>query len=176
MKDNKTTFLALLFALFCLALIGGVYYLGTRLKELQEQYDDLSQRKANLKSTTDDLENQIKVFSDAFAQLSNYQINPASSDMAFYSAVQQAVQDNGVVILSTRQQGVNKEGLSTIAMTLRGNYYSLMQTLAAWRNLPMTVRMASLIVRADKSRGSAASPGNGVVQADMTLEAVIAGQ
>lgn len=173
MKDNKVTVVAFLFGLLCLAMIGGVYYLDTRLKELQAQYDDLRQREANLENTTKNLMEQKTVFTNAFKELENYSINVSPSELAFYSEVQQAIQVNGLEILSTRQQGVNKEGISTISMTLRGDYYALMQVLAAWRNLPMTVKVANLTVRSESSsRNNTVPPG--WVQADATLEAVAA--
>ena len=177
MKDNKATILVLLFSVLCLALVGGVYFLGDKLKTLQKEYNDLEQRRVNLKDATDALIAQKKVFEDAFRELENYHVNVAANEMAFYSGVQQAVQDNDVEILSTRQQGVNKERLSTIALTLRGDYYNVAQVLAAWRNLPMTVRVASLTVRrnapASRSRG-AREVATGRVEADTTVEAVIA--
>ena len=108
---------------------------------------------------------QKTVFTNAFKDLENYHVNVAPSELAFYSDVQQVVQNNAVEILSTRQQGVNAEGLSTIAMTVRGEYYALMQVLAAWRNLPTTVRVSSLSLGQDKSTGSSGAL-RGWVQAD----------
>lgn len=176
MKDNKVTLLVFLSLLSCLALAGGLYWLSERVKEMQGQYDELEQRRVDLTEATASLMAQKKVFEDAFKDLENYQVNVASSEMAFYSEVQQAVQTNGVEILSTRQQGVDKEGLSTIAMTLRGDYYDMMQVLAAWRNLPMTVRVSTLSMRrtAQASGRDAAPAPTGRVDADMTVEAVIA--
>lgn len=173
MKDNKVTILGLCFFLFCAALGGAVYYLGERLNELQGQADELQQRKVDLESSTQALMAQKAVFTNAFKDLENYHVNVAPSEMAFYSDVQQVVQNNGVEILSTRQQGVNAEGVSTIAMTMRGEYYALMQVLAAWRNLPTTVRVSSLSLGADKAAG-ASTALQGWVQADVTVEAIVA--
>lgn len=173
MKDNKVAVLALFFFLFCAVLGGAVYYLGNRLNELQAQYDDLQQRKVDLASSTQALMEQKTVFANAFKELENYRVNVAPSELAFYSDVQQIVQNNGVVILSSRQQGVNKEGVSTIAMTMRGEYYAMMQVLAAWRNLPTTVRVSGLTLGSDRPIGSSeALPG--WVQADVTVEAIVA--
>lgn len=179
MKDSKITIVALLFALLCLALIGGVYFLSDRLKNQHEEYDDLAQRKANLNADTNNLIQQKKVFTEAFAELSNYHVNPADGEVPFYSEVQQAVQNNSIEILSTRQQSRDKDGIGRVSMTLRGDYYNFMNVLAAWRNLPMTVRVATLTIRSDNTksggRGSNADDSaTGVIQADVTVEAVIA--
>ena len=107
MKDNKVTVLTLLFFLLCASLIGGVWFLDKRVRELQAQYDELEQRRVDLTSATEALMEQKKVFTEAFNELDNYHVNVASDDMNFYANVQQAVQDKGVEILSTRQQGVN---------------------------------------------------------------------
>lgn len=180
MKDSKVTVIALLFALFCFALIGGVYFLGEKLKTQHEEYDDLAQRKANLNADTNNLIQQKKVFTEAFAELSNYHVNPADGEVPFYSEVQQAVQNNSIEILSTRQQPRDKDSISRVSMTLRGDYYNFMNVLAAWRNLPMTVRVSTLTIRSDnaQSGGRSGSSANdtptGIIQADVTVEAVIA--
>ena len=178
MKNGNASLLLFLLLLICGGLIGGVWYLGQHLQELQGQYDELEQRRVDLVSATGSLMKQKKVFTDAFAQLDNYHVKAASSDMDFYSNVQQAVQDNSVEILSTRQQGVNQDGVGSIAMTLRGDYYDMMQVLAAWRNLPMTVRVANLTLRQSKDApksGSKNAPQEplGRVEADMTVEAIV---
>lgn len=175
MKDNKVTALGLLFFLFCVALLGAVYYLGIRLGDLRGQADELEQRKVDLTSATQALMDQRSVFNNAFNELESYHVNVAPSELAFYSDVQQVVQNNGVEILSTRQQGVNKDGVSTIAMTTRGEYYALMQVLAAWRNLPTTVRVSALTLGADRPIGSSTAL-QGWVQADVTVEAIVAAQ
>ena len=172
MKDNKVATLGLIFFLLCAAAAGAVYYLGNRLGELQAQADELEQRKVDLASATQALMVQKTVFTNAFKDLENYHVNVAPSELAFYSDVQQVVQNNAVEILSTRQQGVNAEGLSTIAMTVRGEYYALMQVLAAWRNLPTTVRVSSLSLGQDKPTGSSGAL-RGWVQADVTVEAIV---
>ena len=175
MKDNKIMFLGLLSFLFCALLGGTIYYLGNRLNDLQAQADELQQKNADLMSSTQALLEQKSVFTNAFKDLENYRVNTAPSELAFYSDVQQVVQNNEVGILSSRQQGVNAEGVSTIAMTMRGEYYALMQVLAAWRNLPTTVRVSALTLGPDKPIGS--SEGlQGWVQADVTVEAFVASQ
>ena len=176
MKDNKVVVLTLLFFLLCASLIGGVWFLDKRVRELQAQYDELEQRRVDLTSATEALMEQKKVFTEAFNELDNYHVNVASDDMDFYANVQQAVQDKGVEILSTRQQGVNAEGVGTIAMTLRGDYYDMVQVLAAWRGLPMTVRVVNLTVRQNENRNSSDSKNAplGRVEADVTVEAIVA--
>lgn len=177
MKDNKVTILVLVFSLVCLALLGGIYFMNERLKALQEEYNELEQRRVNLKDARDTLIAQRDVFQNAFKELEGYRVNVAENEMKFYEEVQQAVQNNGVNILSTRQQPVNQERICTIALTLQGDYYNLMQVLAAWRNLPITVRIASFTVRGreqPRGRGNQAQPEpTGRVEADVTVEAVI---
>ena len=173
MKGDKTAMLALFSFLFCALLGGAVYYLGDRLNELQAQNDELQQRKTDLSYTTQMLMAQKTVFTNAFKELENYRVNVAPSELAFYSDVQQVVQNNGVEILSSRQQGVNVDGVSSIALTMRGEYYALMRVLAAWRNLPTTVRVSSLSLTPDKPAGSSEETP-GWVQADVTVEAIVA--
>ena len=174
MKDNKVAVLGLFFFLLCAVLGGAVYYLGGRLNELHAQADDLEQQRVDMESATQALVAQKTVFTNAFKELENYSVNVALNEMAFYSDVQQVVQNNAVEIMSTRQQGVNAEGVSAIAMTVRGEYYALMQVLAAWRNLPTTVRVSTLTLGADKSTGSSSEALRGWVQADVTVEAIVA--
>ena len=127
-----------------------------------------------MESATQALVAQKTVFTNAFKELENYSVNVALNEMAFYSDVQQVVQNNAVEIMSTRQQGVNADGVSAIAMTVWGEYYALMQVLAAWRNLPTTVRVSTLTLGADKSTGSSSEALRGWVQADVTVEAIVA--
>jgi TRAP-type uncharacterized transport system substrate-binding protein len=168
-NDNKVTLLGALFFIFCAALIGGIFFLDSQLVQMQAEYDDLEQRRVDLTQTTKSLVEQKKVYMDAFAALESYRINIAPSDMGFYSEVQQVIQANGLNILSTRQLGVSREGRSSIAMTLKGDYYALMQVLANWRNTPTTVRVAALTVTAPR-----ASDAREDVQADVTVEAIVA--
>ena len=174
MKDNKVAVLGLFFFLLCAALGGAIYYLGERLNELHARADELEQQRVDLESATQALIAQKSVFTNAFKELENYSVNVAPNEMAFYSDVQQVVQNNAVEIMSTRQQGVNAEGVSAIAMTVRGEYYALMQVLAAWRNLPTTVRVSTFTLGADKSAGSSSEALRGWVQADVTVEAIVA--
>lgn len=176
MKDNKATILVLVFSIVCLALLGGIYFLNERLKALQEEYNELEQRRVNLKDATDTLIAQKKAFEDAFKELEEYRVNVAPDEMAFYSDVQQAVQSNDVSILSTRQQPVNQDRICSIAMTLQGDYYNLTRVLAAWRNLRTTVRVASFTVRSrepSRNRNQEQPEPTGRVEADVTVEAVI---
>ena len=174
MKDNKVAVLGLFFFLLCAALGGAIYYLGERLNELHARADELEQQRVDLESATQALIAQKSVFTNAFKELENYSVNVAPNEMAFYSDVQQVVQNNAVEIMSTRQQGVNSEGVSAIAMTVRGEYYALMQVLAAWRNLPTTVRVSTLTLGADKAVGASSEALRGWVQADVTVEAIVA--
>ncbi len=174
MKDNKVAVLGLFFFLLCAALGGAVYYLGERLNELHARADELEQQRVDLESATQALIAQKSVFTNAFKELENYSVNVAPNEMAFYSDVQQVVQNNAVEIMSTRQQGVNAGGVSAIAMTVRGEYYALMQVLAAWRNLPTTVRVSTLTLGADKAVGASSEALRGWVQADVTVEAIVA--
>jgi hypothetical protein len=168
MNDNKITLLAVLFFLFCASLIVGVYFLNGQLVQLQGEYEDLEQRKVDLDAMTQSLINQKKVFTDAFLSLEHYKVSVAASDMDFYSEVQQVVQSNGVNILSTRQLGVSSTGRSSIALTLRGDYYSFTRVLANWRNLETTVRVAGMTVTASRTPET-----RGEVQVDVTVEAII---
>ncbi len=168
MNDNKVTILGFLFFLFCASLIGGVYFLNGQLVDLQGQYNELEQRRVDLDQTTRSLMDQKTVFNNAFTTLESFKVNVASDDMGFYSEVQQVVQSSGINILSTRQQGVSKEGRSTIALTLKGDYYSFMRVLAKWRNIPVTVRVSTLSVTASKTPET-----RGEVQADVTVEAIV---
>ncbi|GHS97523.1 hypothetical protein AGMMS50276_17720 [Synergistales bacterium] len=172
--EKKVTSIALIFCLFCAALIGGVYYVGRRLTELQTEYDDLQQRKADLTQDTRSLMQQKKLFSDIFATLENYSVSSAPNEMTFYDEVRIAAQENNVGILTTKQNGVDKRtGRSSIVLSLKGNYYSFLRTLADWRNLPTTVRVSSLVVTSPAAANRDEVVDRESVQADVTLEAII---
>jgi hypothetical protein len=88
--------------------------------------------------------------------------------MAFYSDIQQVVQQaSGVNILSTAQRG-SRDGRSSLQLTLRGDYYSFMRILADWRRLPTTVRVAGMTVTASRTPETM-----GEVQVDVTMEAIV---
>ncbi|GHS86677.1 hypothetical protein AGMMS49957_05240 [Synergistales bacterium] len=171
--ERKITIIAVAFCLFCAALIGGVYYVNLRLTELQGEYDVLQQRRVDLNQNTKALMEQKKVFSEVFAQLENYKVNPASNDMAFYDEVRIAAENNGVNILTTKQMGVAKDGRSSIVLSLRGDYYSFLRTLADWRNISTTVRVAALTITAPRVDNKSDARAIESVQADVTLEAII---
>ncbi|MDR2179897.1 MAG: hypothetical protein LBP21_06290 [Synergistaceae bacterium] len=168
MNDNKVTVLAFVLFLVCAALMGGVYLLNGQLVQLHEEYADLVQRGGELEQTMQSLVEQKQVFTDAFRALENYQVRVASSDMVFYSEVQGAVQNTGVEISSTQQKGTSKDGRSSLALTLRGDYYKFAEVLAKWRNLSTTVRVAAMTITASRTPET-----RGEVQVDVTVEAII---
>jgi len=172
MNDNKVTLVGIGFLLICIALIGGVYYINEELKALKEEYNDLESRRVNLVQDRDGLRDQIRVFNDAFKTLESFNVRATSSDMDFYSQVQQKIQENQrnneISIITQRQNGVNKDGRSSIALTLRGDYYSFLRILAGWRNLTTTVRVSQLSITASRTPQT-----SGEVQADVVLEAIV---
>ncbi|GHV36554.1 hypothetical protein FACS1894187_11340 [Synergistales bacterium] len=170
---DKKTGIAFIFCLLCAALIGGIYYVDLRLTELQAEYDNLQQRRVDLNQDTKALMEQKKVFSDVFAVLANYRVNSAKDEATFYNEVRLAAERNGVNILTTRQMGVAQNGRSSIALSLKGNYYSFIRTLADWRNLSTTVRVASLVITSPTVADNKDTRARESVQADVTLEAII---
>ena len=172
MNDSKVTFVGIGFLVLCIALIGGVYFLNEELKTLKEQYNGLEDRRVNLEQDRNGLREQIKVFNDAFKILEGYNVRATSNDMDFYSQVQNKIQENQrnneISIITQRQNGVNKDGRSSIALTLRGDYYSFLRILAGWRNLTTTVRVSQLSITASKTPQT-----SGEVQADVVLEAIV---
>ncbi len=178
MKNSKVSFLGILFFLICASLIGGVYFLDNRIKELKIEYDDLEQRRVNLESDSEFLTKQKSIFTAAFNELENdkdCRVNVAVSEMAFYSDVQQVARNNNVEFLTTSQQGVSSTGRSSLKLILKGDYYAMMQVLAEWRNLPTTVRVANLSLVASNPPASAGK-ARGYVQADVTVEAIVGSQ
>jgi hypothetical protein len=171
MKDNRVTFFGLIFFLFCAALIGGVYLLDAKLTELQGQYDRLEQRRIDLNQMTKSLMERKVVFSEAFATLETYKINAAPSNVRFYEDVQQVVQAQGLYLLSTREMGGSPGGRSSMALSVRGDYYAFMQVLAGWRNTPTTVRVSTFSVASPRS-GSV----RGEIEANVTVEAIVSAQ
>ena len=170
MNDSKVTLLGVLLAVVCLAFMGGIYYLNGQFVELKEEYDNLEGQRRTLELQTQALQNQKKVFTDAFAELEKYEINVAPSDMNFYEDVQQEVRRVGAVnIVSTRPLGVSRDGRSSFALTLRGDYYGFTQILAAWRKLHTTVRVSTMTVTASRTPET-----RGEVQAELTVEAIVA--
>jgi hypothetical protein len=168
MRDNKVTLIGVLFFLFCAALVGGVWYLNGRVTLMSEEYADLERRRVDLDQNIQSLIAQKKVFTDAFAVFEQFKVNAAVDDMAFYSDIQQVVQQaSGVNILSTAQRG-SRDGRSSLQLTLRGDYYSFMRILADWRRLPTTVRVAGMTVTASRTPETM-----GEVQVDVTMEAIV---
>jgi hypothetical protein len=171
MNNNKVTVLGVLFFLFCIALMGGVYFLNGQLVELQGQYDELEQQRVDLVQTTKALTDRKKIFTDAFASLENYQVHTASSDMGFYEEVQQVVRQNNLNIQSQSQppqRGAPGDGRKSLVLTLRGDYYSFTQMLAEWRNLYTTVRVSALRVTASKTPEM-----RGEVEVNVSVEAIV---
>ena len=172
MNDNKVTFVGIGFLALCLALAWGIYFLDGELRILKDEYDELEQRRANLEQDRNGLIEQIAVYKNSFSALEAYNVRATSSDMDFYSQVQSEIdpyiRQNDVIIITSRQNGVNKEGRSSISLTLRGDYYSFMKILAAWRNLHTTVRVAQLSMTASKNPQT-----SGEIQADVVLEAIV---
>ena len=166
--NDKVSVLGIIFFLLCVALIGGVYYLNGQLVDLKGQYDELEQRKVELDESTKSLVRQKNVFTEAFKSLEQYHVNVASSDMVFYSDVQQKVQTSNINILSTRQGGVSRDGRSSLVLNLRGDYYSFTDVLAQWRNLPTTVRVSAMNVTASRTPET-----RGEVQVEVTVEAIV---
>jgi hypothetical protein len=138
------------------------------LTQLSEEYVGLEQRRGELDQTILSLIAQKKVFSEAFASFENFSVNAASDDVTFYADLQQVVrQARGIEILTTQQRGV-RDGRSSYALTLRGDYYSFTQILAHWRNLRTTVRVAGMTVTASRTPET-----RGEVQVDVIMEAIV---
>jgi hypothetical protein len=173
MKDNKVTLLGLFFFLFCAALIGGVFFLNKTLTELQNEHDELEQRRVDLNQTTRSLMDRKTVFSEAFATLENYQINAAPSNVRFYEDVQQVVQAQGLYLLSTRELGGTPGGRSAMTLSVRGDYYSFMQVLAGWRNTPSTMRVSAFSVASPRANSTSV---RGEIEATVTVEAIVSAQ
>ena len=171
MNDNKVTIVGVCFLALCLGLMGGIFFLDGQLRILKEQYDDLEQSRANLEQDKNSLLDQIRVFKEAFAELETYNVRPAANDMDFYSQVQMEIdpyiRNNEVIIITSRQHGI-RDGRTSISLTLRGDYYSFMRILAAWRNLHTTVRVSELSISASRTPQT-----SGEVLADIVLEAII---
>jgi Tfp pilus assembly protein PilN len=172
MKDSRVMLLGLLFFLFCGLLIGGVYFLDVKLTELQEEFDALEQRRVDLNQATRSLMERKTVFSEAFAALENYKINAAPSDVRFYEDVQRVVQAQGLNLLSTRELGGVPGGRSAMTLSVRGDYYAFMQTLAGWRNTPTTMRVSAFSVTSPHAAATAASE-QGEIEATVTVEAIV---
>jgi hypothetical protein len=168
MNNSKVTLLGFSFFIFCVALMGGVYFLNGELIVLQEEYDSMEQQIVDVTLTTRALQDRKRVFTEAFNTLENYQVHVASSDMGFYEEVQQVVQFNNINILTTRQMGVSRDGRSSLVLTLRGDYYSFTQVLAAWRNLFTTVRVSAMTMTALRTPEMRSE-----VQIDVTVEAIV---
>ena len=172
MNDNKVMFVGIGFLALCLGLAWGIYFLDGQIRELKDEYDELEQRRANLTQDRDGLREQITVFKNAFSALEAYNVRATPNEMDFYAQVQSEVDPyirrNEVIIITSRQSGI-RDGRTSISLTLRGDYYSFMKILAAWRNLATTVRVSQLSMTASR-----APQVRGEVQADVVLEAIVA--
>jgi len=173
MNDSKVTVIGFLFLVLCLGLVGGIWYLDGQLRGLRQERDSQEQIRANLVRDSSNLDDQIRVFTESFGTLYGYNVRAAENEMAFLAQVQQAVDPhiwaNDIVMISSRQGGVNAAGRATLSLTLRGDYYTFMRILAAWRNVEVTVRVSALSMIASRT-----PQVRGEIQADVTLEAIIA--
>jgi len=174
MNDSKVTVIGLLFLILCLGLVGGIWYLDGQLRYLREERDRLEQDRVNMVRDVANLEEQIRVFNTSFADLERHNVRAAQNEMEFLAQVQQAIDphiwNDRIVMISSDQRGVNAAtGRATLNLVLRGDYYTFMNILAAWRNVDVTVRVSALSMMASRT-----PQVRGEIQADVTLEAIIA--
>ena len=167
MNDNKVTVIGGCFFVLCAVLAWWIFHLNGQLVELKEEYTSLEERKVNLEQDTAGLNAQIRVFKQSFETLEKFNVRATPNELDFYSQVQQKIQDSDVSIIAVTPNGTNN-GRSSISLTLRGDYYSFMKILAAWRNLTTTVRVSQLSMTASRTPQT-----RGEIQADVVLEAIV---
>jgi hypothetical protein len=129
----------------------------------------LEQRSGELDQTILALMEQKRVFTEKFASFEEFQVKAASDDITFYAELQQMVrQASGRMrILTTQQRGI-RDGRSSYALTLRGDYYDFVKILAEWRKLSTTVRVAGMTLTASRTPETRSE-----VQIDVTMEAIV---
>jgi len=172
MNDSKVTVIGVLFLILCLGLVGGIWYLDGQLRELRGQRDRSEQERVDFERDRSNLQAQIRVFNESFEILGRHNVRAAQNELEFQNQVQHVIdphiRDGNIAMISMRQGPVTA-GRATLIMTLRGDYYTFMNILAAWRNVGVTVRVSALSMMASRT-----PQVRGEIQTDVTLEAIIA--
>lgn len=161
-KHVYLIFIALFFA-FCLALIGGVYWSLRELRAYREEYDLLEGERSSSEKMMSNMESR----NIDLAQVTGLNIDNAGNArdaVEFYAYVRQAVEDNGIELISMKSDP-NSENILTLQ--LQGSYYALAHVFADWRLMPFASRIHSLRINRDNNSPTA------FVDAQVVLEALM---
>ena len=137
---------ALYFLIFILLVAGLAYgqfsYIG-EMKELKSEIKSLKTLSMKLELQAREQMKQIDVYKKAIARLEKYQLGIPQNEVDFYAWVQQELTRNGVRSNVVKPANT-PAGRSGVQIDFEGPYYSLVRTLADWRNLKVAVRVASV--------------------------------
>ena len=161
MNKNLYMVFAGMFFAGCLALMFAVWYSIHVLYDYRTEYETLEAERNNFTGMIRNLEERNRTL----AQIAALDINrtgTASDAVVFYSQVRQAIENNGMNLLSMKS-GQNEKDLK-LSLSLQGNYYSFAHLIAAWRVMPSAARILSLRFRRDSL-----SPEN-FIDADVVIE------
>lgn len=164
MNENAQQNLLLLIALglagVCLLICLITWYPVHMLEVMREEYDNIESERGDLNMTVENFE-IIKDNLEKLEAITPKDIKPAADIVEFYAYVRQAAENNGINIISTKQDN------NSITMNLQGGYYSLMHLIADWRKMPASGKITSIKIQRDKDVPAL------FVTADVTLAALL---
>ena len=168
--DSKILLILSLSAAVGLALFAGSYGLERQLESLKSEYAALEHEHKALVKEMGQLMEQKRLLSAGLDDLEKYSPAAPLNRLELYSGLQRAAKESSIEVLSTRWDGdlLPQQRASVVIMVLRGDYYDMMRLLAAWRTLPVSCRIAGLMIRP-----GVAENAQGTIEAEVTLEALL---
>ncbi|MBR2208177.1 MAG: hypothetical protein IJ859_05135 [Synergistaceae bacterium] len=163
MENRNYILQILLFAGLCLALCGGVWFGIHTLEEYREEYDTMVSERDNFEGIMENLRTKNRTLQAIHkVNLSDVQMVKKGRENEFYSEVRRLIDKNEINMVSMK----NDEP-SVFNLSLRGDYYALINLFADWREMPFASRITELKIKRD-----ALLPSD-FVDAELTLEAWI---
>lgn len=155
------TIAGIIFIIFGLIAFG-VFYSEKKLSTLREEYNRLENRRVSLQSSIKTLHEQNKILSDINSDkfVHSNSANLKNGLVDFYSQVQKIFSDRDITITSTRQQD------NSIVMSIQGDYYSFMNTIADLRAMSTPSKINTINIRRNPAHTH-------LIAADLTIEAML---
>lgn len=163
MEDRNYILQVLAFAAVCVALGAGVWFGIHTLEDYREEYDTMLSERDNFEGIMENLRAKNRTLQAIHqVNLSDVKTVKKGKESEFYTAVRTLIDKNSMTMISMRN-----DQPSIFNLSLRGDYYSLIQLFADWREMPFASRMTELKIKRDNL-----APDRSV-EAELTLEAWI---
>ena len=144
--------------------LGGTTVLRWKLQENIDRQRELQRQEVQYRHSSETNAALIQLYKKTLASLEKSQVGFPGDQVAFLSAVEQVLTQEGLEKISMTTAGVSPEGKISVAVQFRGPYYKVMRALAEWRDLSSLVRMSTINFNMDRK---------GDVQANTVLETLI---